>query len=297
MEQIKSQKALVALIEDVQKHKDELGIDGTFPPCAFAQNCDEQWKTYMLAMPVYYESRDKGVRTLFDFDFKYEKNTKTLYDTIFANSTVTPDQFGSTDTRTSIGSFVNYKSAMTFYLQIVRGSFIRRNNFDEATVKSFIKEDEMGIIPIYFGHDEEAKQNIAIGHGWVYSVNKNAGEKQKKYAKEFIDWMVFSKTGKKHMKDMGYLLPYKSKTKEDFPPEPIDQEIYDYVHNSDLDTLDFGYRVVPNGPFRNNLSAELLKYANGESSWDDVKKLLVEGWKKANGMNEKNIRKMFADIL
>ena len=297
MKEIKDQKTLIAVCDDVYKHREELGLDGTFPPCAFAQNADEQWKSYMMAMPIYYESKDKNEFPIKNFEYKYSENTKALYDMIFRNSAATPKEFGDVKAPDSIRSFVMGKSAMTFYLQLIRGLYLRRQNPNEEEMKQVVRDDELDVIPMYFGHEGEEKQNLATGHGWVYAVNKKATEKQKQYAKEFLDWTLYSESGKEHMRKMGYMQPFNSKTKEDLPSEELLKKIYDYLHDEKLDNLDFAYRIMPNGPFRNEYSANLLQYAKGEKSWDEVVDSMVTGWKNALAKNEENVRKTFAEIL
>lgn len=297
IEEVKSQKALAALCDDIHKHREELGIEGTFAPCAFAQNSDEQWKSFMMAMPVYYECRDKGTRVIKDFEYQYNQNSKALYDMIFRNSVVTPDKFGDINSAVSNRSFMLGRSAMIYYLHLIRGLFLRKQAPDEEQMKVVVKDEEMGILPAYFGHEGEERQNCASGFGWVYSVNRRASEKQKQYAKEFIDWMFYSDTGKRYLKEWQYLAPYKSMTKDDLAPEHFLYELYDRIHDESLDTLDFAYRIVPNGPFRNQYAAELLKYANGECEWEDVVSMMVDGWKKAAAVNEQNVRKIFAEVL
>ena len=46
MQEIKSFDMLKAVVEDMSAHKDELGIKGVFPTCAFAKNSEHQWKTH-----------------------------------------------------------------------------------------------------------------------------------------------------------------------------------------------------------------------------------------------------------
>lgn len=296
-EEIDSQEKLIALADDIYAHRGELGIDGVFPTCAFALNAEDQWKTHMMAMPIYYEMQDKGARSFTKLDFKYSNNLRMLYDMFFRNAAGKPETFGDATLESSVKSFMRGQVPMMLYLHMIHRSYARKNNLiTEEDLKGVVRDEDIGILPVYFGHETQEHQNVAIGMVWVHAVNRNADEEQKKYAKEFLDWMVYSDTGRSMVKEMRYLLPYGSVRREDSPQEPMDLVIYDRMRDPKLDHLNFAYTVMPLGPFRNNFAADLLAYAKGELAWETVCGNLKEGWEKASEANEKNVREMFSQL-
>lgn len=297
MEEISGQEELIALVEDVYKHREEIGVEGVFPKCAFAQNAEDQWKTHMMAMAIYYEALDKGERALSTFDFKYSENTRKLYDMFFKYAIGTPDEYSNVQLPESVKSFMTGEAPMMLYLHLIRNSYVRKNKLvTEEQLAGVVKDEDIGIIPLYFGHAQEKSQNIAVGMVWNHVVNRNAGEEQKKYAKEFLDWTVYSETGRRMIKELGYISPYKTITKADIPQEEIDFDVFDKMHDDSRDKLNFAYTIMPNGPFRNEYAANLLEYAKGNISWDEVCSKLKEAWTKAAKMNESNVKSMFPQL-
>ena len=65
---------LKAVVEDMTKHKDELGIQGVFGSTSFAPGEDWRWQTHLMNLPIYYEYRDKDVDNLEEIEFTYNEN-------------------------------------------------------------------------------------------------------------------------------------------------------------------------------------------------------------------------------
>ena len=58
MDEIKNFDSLKKLVEDMSKHKSELGIDGVFSSTSLSSGEDWRWQTHLLNVPLYYELKD-----------------------------------------------------------------------------------------------------------------------------------------------------------------------------------------------------------------------------------------------
>ena len=91
-EEINSFDLLKAVVEDMTKHKDELGIQGVFAATAMAPGSDWRWTNHLMNMPLWAEfsenelglsAMDAGLAAT-EFEFKYNENFKALFDLYLA---------------------------------------------------------------------------------------------------------------------------------------------------------------------------------------------------------------------
>ena len=59
-EEINSFETLKAVVEDMTKHKDELGIQGVFASTSMAPGSDWRWQTHLFNVPLWAEFRDRS---------------------------------------------------------------------------------------------------------------------------------------------------------------------------------------------------------------------------------------------
>ena len=68
-----------------------------------------------------------------------------------------------------------------------------------------MKADSLGMLPIYIGVKGEEKQGLATGSENYWCINSKASDADKKATKDFLKWVVTSKTGIKSLSsDMGF---------------------------------------------------------------------------------------------
>lgn len=273
MQEIKSFEMLKAVVEDMSKHKEELGIKGVFPTCAFAPNEEIQWKTHIMALPVYYEYKDKGITTTDDFEFKYQENLKNLFDLYFNNCVGGASDFETMTMDDSIAQMARGEAAM-----IQHFDWIYKRKFQRME-GNIITEEMLDMIPAYFGTKDEATQSLCIGHVWLYCVNRNVSPEEKKKAKDLLDWMYTSEKGKKQLQKMNCILPYKTVTREDVPQLPLALRAYDMMCDPAKDDNYLAYIDVPVEDIGSGFAANVLKYAKGEKPWDEVVAEFKAAWK------------------
>jgi raffinose/stachyose/melibiose transport system substrate-binding protein len=251
-----------------------------------------------MTAPMYYELSEKNTRVPETFDFKYSANTKAIYDMFFKYCIGSPEEFADTKLPQTIETFMTGKAPMVFYIDAIRETYINRRKLTTPEqLKGILTDDDIGIIPVYLGHEKENVQNVPLGVAWTHAVNKNAGEEQKKYAKEFIDWLVFSESGRRFMREMDYVLPYTCISEKDIPDKPMKKYIYKQLNDKTKDKIYFTHALMPSGPYRDKYAGDLLAYAKGELTWEQVSDNLVNSWSEGFKRNTANMKRIFTDVL
>ena len=122
--------------------------------------------------------------------------------------------------------------------------------------------------------DKEAEEKFKEVNE-AYEVLSDA---DKKATKDFLKWVVTSKTGIKSLSsDMGFTTPFKSfsDVKSD---NPLVQAAVD-DQNSGKTAVSWNFTMMPSEEWKNKLGSALLEYAQGTGDWDAVKTAFVDGWK------------------
>ena len=83
LDEINSYKALKEVVEDMQAHRQELGIEGVFASTSLKTGEDWRWHTHLLNVPLSLEFKDKNIDFSGDsykaIDFKYADNFKITF--------------------------------------------------------------------------------------------------------------------------------------------------------------------------------------------------------------------------
>ena len=281
VEEIKNFDALKAVVEDMTKHKSELGIDGVFASTSLSSGEDWRWQTHLLNIPLFYEHKttDDGkdlTLSLLDakeIAFKYEKNYKNIFDLYTENSATAKTLLGSKSVADSMAEFALSKAAMVqngnwAWSQI---SGVKGNTVDAADIK---------MLPIYTGVEGEEKQGICIGTENYFAINKNVSEEKRKASLDFLDWLFSSDTGKKYVTEkLGFITPFNTFKENETPNDPLAREINRYLADGETTVVPWIFTAFPSENFKKETGSALLDYVQGSKTWDEVKKTIVDKWK------------------
>ena len=193
---------------------------------------------------------------------------KNIFDLYLKDSTTEPTQLSSktgddSTSEFSLGEAVFYQNGTWAWSDLQ---------------KAGMKADSVGMIPIYIGAKGEEKQGLATGSENYWCINSKASDADKKATKDFLKWVVTSKTGIKSLSsDMGFTTPFKSfsDVKSD---NPLVQAAVD-DQNSGKTAVSWNFTMMPSEEWKNKLGSALLEYAQGTGDWDAVKTAFVDGWK------------------
>jgi ATP-binding cassette, subfamily B, multidrug efflux pump len=282
---IKNFTILKAVVEDLTKHKSQLGIKGVFPTCAFAKNEDHQWKTHLMAMSVYYEMKQRNLDKVTDFQFIYRENQKQLLDLIFTNNCGSPADYENFNLQDSNGQFARGESVFTIGFSWLFRYMGKRPDLA-------VKEENLGMLPLFFGTKYDEEQNLCLGDIWQYAINEKASPEEQDYAKEFLNWYISSPAAHSCIEKLEYTLPYEGTPASNNKRAKLDMILEDYLENRSRNSIGLHYKYMPNGPIRDEYSKNILAYAKGEQSWDEVANSLCKSWITAMEQNLVQMQKI-----
>lgn len=280
-EEITSFKLLKEVVEDMTKHKQELGIDGVFASTSMSGGEQWRWTTHLLNMPIYYEMKDisdeSTISTAYNaktIDFKYADNFRNIFDLYINNSTTEKGLLSGKSVEDSMSEFALGKAAM---VQNGNWAWEQISKVKGNTVKA----DDIKYLPIYIGIDGEEKQGLCIGTENYLAINKNVSEQKQKASVEFLEWLFSSETGKDYaVNKLNFISPFNTFKENERPDDPLAREVIKWMEK-DKTTVEWVFNSFPSQEFKDDFGNALLEYVQGTKSFDDVKKVTVDGWKSA----------------
>lgn len=279
VEEIKNFATLKIVVDDMTKHKSELGIDGVFASTSLSSGEDWRWQTHLLNIPLFYEyktAEEDPTLSLLDakeIAFKYEQNYKKIFDLYTENSATAKTLLGSKSVADSMAEFALGKAAMVqngnwAWSQI---SGVKGNTVDASDIK---------MLPIYTGIEGEEKQGICIGTENYFAINKNVSEEKRKASLDFLDWLFSSETGKKYVTEkLGFITPFNTFSESETPNDPLAREINRYLADEETTVVPWIFTAFPSENFKKETGSALLDYVQGSKTWDEVKRTVVDKWK------------------
>lgn len=280
-EKITSFKLLKEVVEDMTKHKQELGIDGVFASTSMSGGEQWRWTTHLLNMPIYYEMKDisdeSTISTAYNaktIDFKYADNFRNVFDLYINNSTTEKGLLSGKSVEDSMSEFALGKAAM---VQNGNWAWEQISKVKGNTVKA----DDIKYLPIYIGIDGEEKQGLCIGTENYLAINKNVSEQKQKASVEFLEWLFSSETGKDYaVNKLDFISPFNTFKENERPDDPLAREVIKWMEK-DKTTVEWVFNSFPSQEFKDDFGNALLEYVQGTKSFDDVKKVTVDSWKSA----------------
>ncbi len=285
MSQVKNFEQLKTIVEDMTTHKSELGIEGVFASTSLSSGEDWRWQTHLLNVPLYYEFKDND-----DFDdptlaglnskqiaFRYSENFRNLFD-LYINNSITPKNLlGSKSTSDSMAEFALGKVAM-----------VQNGNWAWSQISgvegNVVSESDIKFLPLYSGTDDDDEQGLCIGTENYFAINSKASDEDKKASLDFLDWLFSSETGKKIVTEkLNFLTPFNTFSDEQLPNDPLAKEVVRYMRSEEYDTVPWIFTSFPSDVYKTEVGNALLEYVQGNKSYDEVKKTIIDTWKSERG--------------
>lgn len=266
---------LQSVVESIQEHKDDLGLDGAWATPNLDSSGSYRFGDHMARVPVSAELRDDGKTFAAEITGKYLNNFKAMFDLQSNNNPEDKALFSSFPLDDSTSQFALGKVA--FYNN---GTWIYSQIKDNE-----VSDDDIGVLPYWMGIPGEEDYSVVAIFDTQWGVNKNASEKDKKATLDFMKWMVSSDKGKEVMaKEMGFAVPYTTFGESDQPENPVTIAAESYLDQGKK----FIYNVnVPNQQYKDNINNALTEYVQGTSDWSGVESAFINGWKTEWANNEK----------
>ena len=274
IEDINSFEKLKTVADEIQKNKDKLGVKGAFTSAGMDSSSDWRFKTHLANLPIYFEYKDKGIKSTDAIEGKYLENYKNIWDLYITDSTCDPADLASKKGTDAETEFTSGEAV-----------FFQNGSWEYSIVtKAGMKDDELGMLPIYIGVGDEANQGLCTGSENYWCVNNKASADDQAATLEFLNWCVTNKTGTSALADdMGFVIPFKNAKEATNVFVKIDNELT----AAGKTPVSWNFTTMPSEDWKNGVGTALTQYAAGTGDWDAVKTAFVQGWKteyaKANG--------------
>ncbi|WP_336881947.1 ABC transporter substrate-binding protein [Priestia koreensis] len=210
---------------------------------------------------------DAFIKSLNDGSGKIAGNPKfedfmNLFDTTIKYGNKNPL---TTDYNTQVTQFASGETAM-----------MQQGNWTQGMITKINPNIKMGFLPIPINDDKEANDKLAVGvpNNWV--VNKKAPDADKKAAKDFLNWMVTSDTGKQYVTEKFQFIP----AFKNIEAKGLGDLADDIIKYSNEDkTLSWNWFKYPDGA-TNEFGAAMQAYVGGQKSKNEFLKSLDATWAK-----------------
>lgn len=259
---IKDFASLKSVAEDIHKRADKLGFDA-FTSSGMDDASSWRFTGHLANMPLFYEGRDDGWKEApAEIKGTYLENFKNVWDLYINNSKYKKNTLatGGYDAEAEFK-----KGEAVFY---------QNGTWEYDALKKSISDDDMQMIPIYYGVEGEEKAGLCSGTENCWAVNAKASEADQKATLDFMKWLVTSKEGTKVMAEQFGAIPYKNAADSG---NVFLKNANDLLEAGNYN-VDWAFNYTPNvDEWRASLVAAMNKYDAG-GSWDDVKTAFVQGW-------------------
>ena len=279
-DEINNFATLKAVVEDMQKNKDALGIKGVFASTSMSAGNQWRWQTHTVNVPLFYEYSEKapsasplmtGLNSS-TFDFKYNENFKNLMDLYTNNSVTEKTLLGSKSVDGSMAEFALGQCAM-----VQNGNWAAAQILGTAGNK--VAKEDIKFLPLYMGIPGEESAGLCVGTENYLCINKNASPEAQKGADVFLTWLFSSTTGKQLVSnDLMFITPFNSFSASELPSDPLSQQVSLWMNKSGISSVAWTFNAIPSEEWKNAFGSALLSYFEGKTSWDDVVKTAQEQW-------------------
>ena len=277
MDEIRGFDLLRAVVEDMTQNKDALGIEGVFASTSLKPGEDWRWHTHLANVPVYYEFLNGNIDLTSDqtkeIAFTYQQNYRQLFDLYLNHSVTEPALLGSKQVADSMAEFALGKCAM-----------VQNGNWAWTQISevsgNVIAPEDVRFLPLYIGVPREEQQGLCTGTENFFAINAKAPPEQQKLAEDFIWWLYSSETGKDFVRNkLGFIAPFDTFGEEDRPTDPLAKEVLRWMDRDGFTSVAWNFTLFPSQVFKDQLGSNLLQYAQGTLSWDEVAAAVVRDWK------------------
>ena len=272
IDDIKSFEDLKKVAEDITARQDELGF-AAFTSAGMDSSSDWRYQTHLANLPIYFEYQDEGITSTDAIKGTYLDNYKNIFDLYINNSTCAPTELAGKTADDSRNEFLAGEAV--FYQN---GSWEYVNLTQDGT----FTDDDLAMIPIYFGVGDEANQGLCTGTENYWCVNSEAPEEDIQATLDFINWCVTSEEGTKAMaNDMGFVIPFKGAQESSNVFVKQDQE----MTAAGKTPVSWNFTTMPSENWKNGVGSALTAYAAGTGDWDGVVTAFVDGWATEAALN------------
>ena len=262
--EINSFETLRAVAEDIQSRRQELGVLGAFTSAGMDASSDWRFKTHLVNLPLYYEYRDSGLTSADEIRGEYLPQLRQIWDLYIHNATCPPAMIGAKTgedaaSEFALGEAVFYQNGTWAYQDIVAEG---------------LKDEELGMLPIYIGVPGEEKQGLCTGSENYWCINCLADPADIEATQAFVDWLAATPDGQRALTDqLGLSTPFVSAMPQNALQAAAQEDL-----QSGRTPVAWVFPTIPSERWKTAVGAAMLEYAQGGVGWNAVEEAFVEGW-------------------
>ena len=265
IDEINSFEKLKTVADEIQANKDALGVKGAFTSAGMDPSSDWRFKTHLANLPIYFEYQDEGITSTDAIKGTYLENYKNMWDLYITDSTANKTQLST-------------KTGADAETEFIKGEavFFQNGTWEYGAItEGGLKDEDLGMLPIYIGVGDEANQGLCTGSENYWCVNSEANENDIAATIDFLNWCVTSETGTTDLAEtMGFVIPFKNAKEAKNVFVKIDTDLT----AAGKKPVSWNFTTMPSEDWKNGVGSALTQYAAGTGDWDAVKKAFVDGW-------------------
>ena len=287
-DEIKDLDTLIKVADDIQARVDELNeqltndgsdyaglVTEAFTSAGLDDGSSWRFSGHLANMPLYYEFKDDGLEdpTVGEATIKgtYLDNYKKVWDMYINDSAADKKTLasGSYDAESEFGN------GEAVFFQNGDWEYANLTNEENGYI---VKGDDLDMMPIYFGVDDE-NEGLCVGTENHWAINAKTSEDDQKASLEFLKWMITSDDGRKAItEDMGLTAPFDTFT-GDFQTKNVFAQKNIELTDAGKTSVAWAFNATPNvDDWRKDVVSALTAYSDGSGDWDAVTKAFVDGW-------------------
>ncbi|MBR2028024.1 MAG: ABC transporter substrate-binding protein [Oscillospiraceae bacterium] len=264
-EDIKSFADLKAVAEDITARSSELGF-AAFSSAGMDGSSDWRFKTHLANLPIYFEYQADGIGSTAAIKGTYLDNYRAMWDLYINNSTCDPAELAGKTGDDSRNEFLEGKAV-----------FFQNGSWEYGSLSAVYADEDLVMLPIYFGVGDEANQGLCTGTENYWCVNSQAEQADIDATLAFMNWCVTSEKGTTAMaNDMGFVIPFKAAVES--PNLFVKQDV---AYTAEGKTpVSWNFPTMPSEEWKNMVGSALTAYAADQTddNWAVVVKNFVDGW-------------------
>ena len=265
IDEINSFDKLKTVADEIQANAEALGVKGAFSSAGMDSSSDWRFKTHLANLPIYFEYQDEGITSTDAIKGTYLENYKNMWDLYTTDSTADKTQLST-------------KTGADAETEFIKGEavFFQNGTWEYGAItEGGLKDEDLGMLPIYIGVGDEANQGLCTGSENYWCVNSEANENDIAATIDFLNWCVTSETGTTDLAEtMGFVIPFKNAKEAKNVFVKIDTDLT----AAGKKPVSWNFTTMPSEDWKNGVGSALTQYAAGTGDWDAVKKAFVDGW-------------------
>ena len=280
VDEINSLDKLEAVAKDINERVDEINdqfgyeLTEAFASAGLDDGSSWRFSGHLANLPLYYEFKADGADLIAgepQIDGTYLDNFKRVWDMYVGTSAADPKTLnsGSYNAETEFGM-----EEAVFY-QNGDWEFSPLTNAENGYL---VTADDIGMLPIYFGVDDE-NEGLCVGTENYWAVNAKAKQEDIDASLAFLTWCITSDEGRDAITNtMGLAAPFDTFSGE-FETQNVFKKDANKLMSDGKTSVAWSFNATPNvDDWRQGVVSALTAYTDGSGEWDAVSDAFTTGW-------------------